>query len=213
MATQVACNPGCAGAAAMAGSQSQSARVIEPIASLHERFRAPLHRFFARFRLNSHDIEDLTQEVFLRLARPGHCEALRQPDAFLFTLARNLVRDRARRLYTRAAKSSVNLEDLELPCDSPSPEESVENDERLRWATSALEALRLETRRAFIMHRVMGCSYAEIATDMGVSISMIEKHVMSAIAALRAIDPRANGKIKRLGIRSRSRPAHWPSCR
>jgi RNA polymerase sigma factor (sigma-70 family) len=159
---------------------------VEEIAVLHERFSEPLQRFFASFHLSSHDVEDLTQEVFLRLARPIHRDCLRQPDAFLFTLARNLVRDRARRLYTRAARSAVNLEDLNLPCELPTLEESVEYEERLQDATQALEGLKSETRRAFIMHRVFGCSYAEIASELGVSVSMIEKHIMCAIAALRS---------------------------
>ncbi len=175
----------------------------EQIAVLHERFCEPLQRFFASFRLNSQDVEDLTQEVFLRLARPSHRESLRQPDAFLFTLARNLVRDRARRLQTRAARSAVNLEDLDLPCDRPTPEESVEYEERLRRAAGALAGLKSETRRAFIMHRVQGCSYAEIASDMGVSVSMIEKHVMSAIASLRAIDC---AEAARIDLRRRAGP-------
>jgi RNA polymerase sigma factor (sigma-70 family) len=165
-----------------------AAAPVQEIAVLHERFCEPLQRFFASFRLSSHDVEDLTQEVFLRLARPVHRDSLRQPDAFLFTLARNLVRDRARRLYTRAARSAVNLEDLDLSCELPTLEEFVEYEERLQDATQALEGLKSETRRAFIMHRVFRCSYAEIASDLGVSVSMIEKHIMCAIAALRPLD-------------------------
>ncbi|HVW70839.1 MAG TPA: sigma-70 family RNA polymerase sigma factor [Steroidobacteraceae bacterium] len=186
MESKAVCNPGAQAAPALQWRPcARHGHGGEPIACLHERFREPLRRYFARYRLNSHDIEDLTQEVFLRLARPGHREALRQPDAFLFTLARNLVRDRARRLRTRATESALALDDLDLPCGSPSLEESVENDERLRRADTALDTLRAEARKAFIMHRVLGCSYAEIALDLGVSVSMIEKHMMSAIAALR----------------------------
>lgn len=155
---------------------------------LHARFRRPLQRFFAGYRLNVADVEDLTQEVFLRLACGGCPEELRRPDAFVFTLARNLVRDRARRLHTKAANVSVAYEDVELRSGTPTPDEALEHDERLDQVIAALESLKPATRRAFLLHRVHGYSYAEIARATGVSVSMIEKHVMAAISALRTYD-------------------------
>lgn len=161
------------------------ALVADPFTLLHARFRRPLQRFFSSYRLNSHDVDDLTQEVFARLAGSGASAELRRPDAFVFTLARNLVRDHARRLHTRAARNSVAVEDVELPCGSPTPDAALEHDERLARAFAVLEALKPATRRAFLLHRVHGLSYAEVAAATGVSVSMIEKHVMAAIAALR----------------------------
>jgi len=51
-----------------------------------------------------------------------------------------------------------------------------------------LAGLKPNTREAFELHRIHGNSYAEIALQMGVSVSMVEKHIMAAIAALRALD-------------------------
>jgi RNA polymerase sigma-70 factor (ECF subfamily) len=162
--------------------------VSAPVKELHQRFREPLQRFFASYRLSLHDIEDLSQEVFLRLSHPRGRQVLRQPDAFVFTLARNLVRDRARRMYIRVAKTAVSFEEVELRCERPTPDELLENAQRLRNATAALEGLKPQAQRAFILHRIHGHSYAEIAVDLGVSVSMIEKHVMAAIAVLRRVD-------------------------
>jgi RNA polymerase sigma-70 factor (ECF subfamily) len=159
-----------------------------PFLALHARYRRPLQRFFASYRLSADDIEDFTQEVFLRLASSGLPRDLRSPGAFVFTLARNLVRDRARRLHTRAAAASVTLDDVQLPCDSPTPEEALEHNEVLSRVLAALAALKPPTRQAFVRHRVDGSSYAEIANELGVSVSMIEKHIMAAIAALRRVD-------------------------
>ncbi len=156
-------------------------------AALHARFRRPLQRFFAGYRLNADDVEDLTQEVFMRLASGCCPEELRRPDAFVFTLARNLVRDRARRLHTKAASQSVALEDVDLKSDTPTPDEALEHDERLDQVIAALESLKPATRRAFLLNRVHGYSYAEVARATGVSVSMIEKHVMAALAAMAAL--------------------------
>jgi len=158
------------------------------VVALHARFRRPLQRFFASYRLNAHDVDDLTQEVFLRLVGDSCPAHLQRPEAFVFTLARNLVRDRARRLHIKAASVSVGLDEAELRCAGPNPEEALEYDERLAQVLAALAALKPATRQAFVLHRVHGHSYAEIARATGVSVSMVEKHMMTAISALRADD-------------------------
>jgi RNA polymerase sigma factor (sigma-70 family) len=151
---------------------------------LHTRFRRPLQRFFATYRLNADDVDDFTQEVFLRLIGVERLQELRTPDAFVFTLARNLLRDRARRLYTRAAASSVRFEDADLPCGRPTPDEVLESQERLDRVVRRLEELKPATREAFYLNRLYGNSYAETAVAMGVSVSMVEKHIMLATAFL-----------------------------
>jgi RNA polymerase sigma factor (sigma-70 family) len=159
----------------------------EFLGALHARFAAPLQRFFRGYRLNLADAEDLTQDVFVRLAGPGAQTDLRKPDAFVFTLARNLVRDRARRLHTRAASMTVDMEDIkDLSCHRPTPEEALQLAQSLQHVEKVLAALKPNTRQAFEMHRVHGNSYAEIAAHMRISVSMVEKHLMAGIVALRA---------------------------
>lgn len=173
--------------------------------AMHARYQHSLRRFFSGYRLSHADVEDLTQDVFLRLARLPDREVVRSPDAFVFTLARNLVRDRARRLHVRAATLSVSIEETELCSDAPSPDEVIEVDERLRAALEVLGSLKPATRDAFLMHRVDGHSYSDIATITGVSVSMIEKHVMAAIHALRHADDSKQKGNPRLTTNSRER--------
>jgi len=154
----------------------------EPLASLHARFAAPLRRFFRSYRLNAADADDLTRDVFLRIAGPRACAPLLKPDAFVFTLARNLVRDRARRLPTRAAVKSVVADD-DLRCERPTPDQALDMAQRLEQVEIALAALKPSTREAFLLHRVQGDSYAAIALRINISVSMVEKHIMTAIAA------------------------------
>lgn len=172
-------------AAVMEATNASLALAGGGISTLHSRFRRPLQRYFASYRLGTDEAEDLTQEVFLRLMGEGCPPSLRSPEAFVFTLARNLVRDRARRLYIRAGNATVPLEDVQLRCDGPTPDEVLEQGERLQRVMTCLQSLKPDTRRAFLLHRIHGHSYAEIARALGVSVSMIEKHVMAAIAALR----------------------------
>jgi RNA polymerase sigma factor (sigma-70 family) len=165
------------------GSPAEQA---EPLSSLHARFSGPLKRFFRSYRLCAADAEDLMQEVFVRVAVSGHPEDLRKPEAFVFTLAKNLVRDRARRLHIRAVDQSVSVDELDLRCDRPTPDQWLELAQKLAQVERTLASLKPNTRHAFMLHRVHGESYAAIAIDMKVSVSMIEKHIMSATTALRA---------------------------
>src|ERR1700737_1965719 len=160
----------------------------EPLSALHARFSAPLKRFFRSYRLNAADVEDLTQDVFVRLADPsGHADLLK-PEAFVFTLARNLVRDRARRLHTKALAKSIDMDDIELSCTRPTPDPCLDLAQLLQHVEKALASLKPRAREAFVRHRVHGDSYAEIAVLMNVSVSMVEKHIMSAIISLRGVN-------------------------
>ena len=169
-------------------SRTADRRADDSIVALYARLRGPLRRLFASYRLNAIETEDLTQEVFLRMVGPAAPRTLHKPDAYVFTLARNLVKDRARRLCTRAAASAISLDDVDIPSQLPGPEEAFECEERLEEAASVLESLRAETRLAFLLHRLHGASYASIAARLGVSISMVEKHIMGAISALRPLE-------------------------
>jgi RNA polymerase sigma factor (sigma-70 family) len=155
---------------------------------LYTRFSAPLRRFFRGYRLNSADVDDLTQDVFVRLAGPSAQTELLKPDAFVFTLARNLVRDRARRLHIKALPKSVAVDTLNLCCGRPTPDQCLELEQHLRSVEERLNGLKPSTRKAFLMHRVHGESHAEIATHMGISVSMVEKHIMETIVALRDVN-------------------------
>lgn len=158
------------------------------LASLHERFGRPLQRFFLRRGLSRGDAEDLAQEVFLRLVQHRDPSDLEDPKAFIFTVALNLVRDRARRGHTRSLVYHVSPDELDLPCEDASPADRLEQGQRLSQAFDTLAGLKPATRRAFLLHRIYGMSYTDVARELVVSNSMVEKHIMTAIAALRRIE-------------------------
>ena len=95
-------------------------------------------------------------------------------------LAANARRDAHRELY-----SEQPIEDLTLLIDAgPTPDEVLAGDQCLERMRGALDALSRRTRDIFFMQRLDGLSYAQIAHQMGLSISAVEKHVASALATL-----------------------------
>lgn len=149
---------------------------------LSARYRHPLIAYFQRRVRSREEAEDLTQEVFLRLARRLDVEQVDNAEAFLFRTAVNLLRDRARRGKTAAS----HLDELvhRAGVEELSPERVVESRQSLASVLRALDELDERTRDAFILHRLEGMRHAEIAGLFGVSVSSVEKYIIKAIAHL-----------------------------
>lgn len=131
------------------------------------------------------EAEDLIQEAFLRMQE--YCERggqVHQPEGFLvrtvLRLSLNARRDQHRELY-----ADRDVEELTFIIDTnPTPDEVLARDQCLERMREALDGVSRRTRDIFLMHRLDGLSYSQIARHMGVSVSAIEKHIASALAAL-----------------------------
>jgi RNA polymerase sigma factor (sigma-70 family) len=144
-----------------------------------------LRAFLRRHTRCPADAEDLTQEIFLRIWRNDSAAEIRRFDALAYKIARNLLRDRSRRGYTRLARHSTPLGELEMPDLTEEPCSQVEALQTLVALSDSLRTLRPASRRAFWLYRVDSWSHARIAAAMGISVSMVEKHVSYAMSALR----------------------------
>lgn len=163
--------------------RSVSAR-NEFLAQAHASCDSRLRRFFAKRGIARDEICDLTQEVYLRLMRQTDLSSIRSAQAFLYTTAMNLLRDRFRRRASRGVESSVEGDQVDAPAEGVDPQRAAECDQQLRQAWAIVASLKPATRQVFMGHRVDGYSYAELARELGVSVSMIEKHMIRAIGAL-----------------------------
>lgn len=147
---------------------------------------APLRAFLAQQTRSLHDAEDLVQEIFLRLWRMGARTEIRSVKAFAFKMACNLVKDRSRRTYTRIMRQSVSAGDVQLSdMGEGEPSSVVQSLQMLGIVAETMAKLRPSTREAFLLYRMEAWSHARIAAQMGISVSMVEKHVSQATAALR----------------------------
>jgi RNA polymerase sigma-70 factor (ECF subfamily) len=151
--------------------------------SLASRLRS-LRRFLRCRGASAAEADDLVQEAVLRLhtyTRAGG--EVRNPNAFLIRTALNLAIDAHRRaretLYEPAPIDELNLIDL-----SPTPDEICAAEQRFRRMKETLDRVNPRTRAVFFMHRLQGFSHAEIAKQLGISVSSVEKHIASAVTLL-----------------------------
>lgn len=165
------------------------------IARLDARFRGPLMVYFLRRKFTRPEAEDLTQEVFVRMiGREGEVP----PDnveVYIFQVAANLLRDKARRGLTRRAEDHTSLDaPAEVTAngldrhpdliEDRGPERVLLAQESLAEALSALDELGERTRSIYILHRLEKMRHKEIAALLGLSVSAVEKHVIKAVAHL-----------------------------
>lgn len=154
------------------------------LATLSQRHRVSLQRYFERRLKNKADVEDLVQEVFLRLARRGEFESIEHLDGYLFEVAASVFQDRLRQRYTRAVDLHDEYRDGHAREDF-SPERVLIGREGVGRVAQALLELPERTRMAFVLYRFEGLRHPEIASRLGVSVSAVEKHVMRALTHLK----------------------------
>ncbi|HEY0682757.1 MAG TPA: RNA polymerase sigma factor [Steroidobacter sp.] len=156
------------------------------MADVFRGLQAPLRAFLVQQCRSRDDAEDLVQEIFLRLWRKGAPLEIRSFKAFAFKMAWNLVKDRSRRAHTRMISSTVRPEELQFSdMGEGEPSGMVESIQMLGLVAETLAKLRPSTREAFLLYRMEESPRTEIAAQMGISVSMVEKHVSQATAALR----------------------------
>lgn len=146
---------------------------------------------FMRARLGSDgDIEDLLQDLYLKIVSLDPDYEVAEPRAFLYRLASNLLLDRARSRRRSQARDTAwrqvahHTRGEDDVADSPSAETTVMDRQRLRDLLEALDSLPDRTQRIFRMHKFEGRSYAEVAATFGISRSSVEKHMMQALRQL-----------------------------
>ncbi len=162
--------------------------VLHRIIADHE----PAIRRFLRARLaNDPEYEDLVQDIYLKLAEQKDLsEKLSKGEAqtryYLIAMANNLVRDRHRRNTIRKEVPLSLAEQEQCENQVPSPENILISRQNVAAIKKAILRLPRNCRRAFVLSRSRNLSYREIADEMSISISMVEKHIMRALAEIRA---------------------------
>lgn len=151
-------------------------------AELDTRFRRPLMGYFLNRVGDRAEAEDLTQQTFLRLLG-GDRSSVANPAAFVFRVAANLLRDRAR-LRGAGREALLSLDDEAVvslaPADHLTPERVLLGRETLADLFEGLEELSAGTRDVFVLFRFENLSQREIAARVGLSQAAVEKRLMRA---------------------------------
>jgi RNA polymerase sigma factor (sigma-70 family) len=139
------------------------------------RLHPSLFRYLHRLTGEQDVAEDIAQEAFVRLLRQSLPEAEVRP--WLFTVATNLVRDRARKSERR---QRLLMTAPDLVTRTPLPDEDVERAERRQSVRNALDRLPQRDRQLLLM-REEGFKYDEIAQVIGVASASVGTLIARAL--------------------------------
>lgn len=122
---------------------------------------------------------DLAQDTFIRLLNNDQVAEIREPRAYLSTIARGLVAD----MFRRRALEQAYLDALEARPEplAISPEQRLLVLETLVAVDRMLNGLGPRTRSIFLMAQLEGLSYVAIAECLQVSVTTIKKHMVRAM--------------------------------
>jgi RNA polymerase sigma factor (sigma-70 family) len=160
-------------------SESRHTFLVEIVRDHGERLR----RYLAsRVRNAPSDVPDLMQEVYLRLLRMPKHETIRSPQAYLFTIAHNVLYEH--RLSQAAVPEAIQMTDVIAEIEAyvaEDPATQLEHRQRLEGLDRSLRQISPRAYATFVLHRRYGFSLDEIAQHFGVSRPMVKKYLAKAV--------------------------------
>ena len=151
---------------------------------LARRYYAPLMSFFRKRTRQTAELQDLVQQVFLRLAQYREVDKIRNVEGYIFQTASNTLKDHVRNAAVRHRFISQQVESGETPHSDFSPERVLLGRESVALLTAALRRLPERTRDIVMLRCFEGLKHAEIARLQGISVRAVEKHIERGLGQL-----------------------------
>jgi RNA polymerase sigma factor (sigma-70 family) len=147
---------------------------------------ARVYRLAYRLTGNTHDAEDLTQEVFVRVFRSLSSYTPGTFEGWLHRITTNLFLDQARRRQRIRFEGLGDDTAARLGDTGPSPDEAFDDRHLDSDIQDALRALAPEYRAAVILCDLEGLPYEEIAATLGIKLGTVRSRIHRGRAQLRA---------------------------
>ena len=139
-----------------------------------------LKRYLARYLHRREDIEDMVQETYLRAHKATHKRWVEYPKAYLFKVARTVA-------LSELSKKMRQMTDYleEMPAEEPGSEGSIDEEliaeQRLSLYCDAIAELPPQCRRVFLMRKVQGMSHKDIAKELAITTSAVERNITRGV--------------------------------
>ena len=162
-----------------------------------------LKSFISRFVRRPQDVDDIAQETFIRAIKAEKRNEIEFPRAYIYRIARNLAFEFLSKKHIKLTNyiDDCALDELAVPVSDV--ENTIAVNERMAKVKEAIADLPPQCQRVFIMHKVYGFKYREIASQLGISMSTVEKHIISGLRKCRhavLTKEKGEGKEKSEGI-------------
>lgn len=131
---------------------------------------------------NSEQAEDAAQDAFIKLWQNCKDVPLEKAKSYIYTIANNTSLN-----VIAHQKVVLNYEKTNTLNDrtNESPEHILEQNQFEDKLLKAINNINETQRIAFLMHRIDGKKYAEIAEELNISVKAVEKRIHLALVALK----------------------------
>ena len=167
----------------------QSASESDPrnhrLVAWFKRWRKPIRQWLShRSSVPTADLDDLAQEVFLRLLRYSDDVAIDNPQGYLFRIAANVANKWQERARHRRPHDDSWLEDLQVEF-SDEPENTIAREVAREYMQEAVNKLPRRQREVLLLHVNDGLTYKQIAERQGLTYRVILRDLTRAYSQLR----------------------------
>ena len=133
---------------------------------------------------SSDEAQDLVQEIFTRLFVMEGWAAIANPRAYVVRMLRNLAIERLRRARIVQFQRLADIEAFNLVDEAPGPVRSAEARDQVQKIWAILQRMPPDYRSILIQSRLDDRPVSEVAREMNVSPSTLEKRLARAIHLL-----------------------------
>lgn len=153
-------------------------------------YRRELHRYLMRRLRYPQDVDDLAQDVYLRLCKLDEDTCIERPLAYLYGIASHVLADFRVEVEQQREHITVDSDTVDEWADTPScilPDDLAERLNLQQQIDRALAQLPPTHAAVLLAHKRDGMSYDEVAEKLGLSIHTVEKYVTQSKARIRTM--------------------------
>ncbi len=146
--------------------------------------RREVQAYLAKKLRDTDTAADLTQETFLRFTeqlQDNPATVITHERSYLYRTAHNLAIDHVRQQKREKLDKVEDEVLLDIVDEAPTPEQVANGLDELEVVQRTMAELPERTRQIFILVRIEGLSYREVATRLDISDSSVQKHLAKAI--------------------------------
>lgn len=158
---------------------------------------ASLTRYLRRNWRAAEQVMDIRQDIYEAALTGGRQGLPDNTAGYLFTIARNLIVNRAKRERIVSFEQFADLESVDVAVDLSATDRHMDARDALRRAQEGIERLPPRCREVVRLRKIEGLSTREAAARMGVGIDTIERQLMLGIRAMTDAMLGGSGKVRR----------------
>ncbi|MXP41142.1 sigma-70 family RNA polymerase sigma factor [Altererythrobacter soli] len=159
----------------------------DAVSALVDRYGRAIGSFLLRRGADPCEVEDMKQEIFAALVRRSDVHTIDNIEGYLFRTANNILVDRSRRALRRPVLvTGETFDGIPAAVDEISPERIALGRERYRLFVDTLQEMPERQRTIIVLSRIEEFSGREIALQLGISLSLVEKEMHNGLKFLKA---------------------------